>query len=132
MMSSDDFGETFSRTANGTSPYCAQENTTSPYKFVRNASKVPANKYFSLVSQFGSLKGYRGQIGGSLLGLFTTQSHIPDYITSTAGSASIYTELGGRNGASESVYTVAAEKFLAEEKANVIKNWKDYLKAAGL
>ena len=132
MMSSDDFGETFSRTANGTSPYCAKVNTTSPYAFVRNASKIPANQYFSLVSQFGSLKGYRGQIGGSLLGLFTTQSHIPDYITSTAGSASIYTELGGRNGASESVYTVAAEKFLAEEKANVIKNWKDYLKAAGL
>lgn len=132
MMSSDDFGETFSRTANGTSPYCAKVNTTSEYAFVRNASKIPANQYFSLVSRFGSLKGYRGQIGGSLLGLFTTQDHIPDYITSTAGSASIYTELGGRNGASENVYTVAAEKFLAEEKANVIKNWKDYLKAAGL
>ena len=77
MMSSDDFGETFSRTANGTSPYCAKENTTSPYKFVRNASKIPANQYFSLVSQFGSVQGYRGQIGGSLLRLFTTKSTFP-------------------------------------------------------
>ena len=131
MMSSDDFGETFSRVANGTSPYCAKENTTSPYKFVRNASKIPANRYFSLVSQFGALKGYRGQLGGSLLGLFTTESHIPDYITAES-TASIYTELGTRNDLTESVYTTAAEKFLAEEKANVIKNWNDYKTSAGL
>lgn len=131
MMSSDDFGKTFGRVANGTSPYYAQENTTSEYVFVRNASKIPANKYFSLVSQFGSLKGYRGEIGGSLLGLFTTKDHIPNYIT-TESTVSIYTPSGTRNGLSESVYTAAAEKFLAEEKANVIRNWKDYLDAAGL
>ena len=133
MMSSDDFGETFSRVANGTSPYCAKVNTTSPYKFVRNASKIPANQYFSLVSRFGSLKGYRGQIsmGGNLLGLFTTEDHIPDYI-SAESTASMYTELGTRNGSTESVYTTAAEKFLAEEKANVIKNWQEYLSSAGL
>jgi ABC-type glycerol-3-phosphate transport system substrate-binding protein len=131
MMSSDDFGETFSRVANGTSPYCAKVNTTSPYTFVRNASKIPANRYFSLVSQFGSLKGYRGQIGGSLLGLFTTESHIPDYITAES-TASMYTAEGKRNGLTESVYQEAAEKFLSDEKANVIKNWEDYLSAAGL
>ena len=131
MMSSDDFGETFSRTANGTSPYCAKENTNSPYKFVRNASKIPANQYFSLVSQFSSLKGYRGKIGGKLLNMFTTESHIPDYITEES-TASMYTEDGTRNGLSESVYTAAAEKFLADEKLNVIRNWNDYLKNAGL
>lgn len=131
MMSSDDFGETFSRVANGTSPYCAKVNTTSEYAFVRNASKIPANQYFSLVSQFGDLKGYRGEIGGGLLSMFTSKSHIPDYITSES-TASIYTEFGTRNGSSDSVYTTAAEKFLADEKANVIKNWKDYLNSAGL
>ena len=131
MMSSDDFGETFSRVANGTSPYCAKINTTSPYVFVRNASKIPANRYFSLVSQFGTLKGYRGQIGGSLLGLFTTESHIPDYITAES-TASMYTAEGKRNGLTESVYQSAAEKFLSDEKANIIKNWEDYLSAAGL
>ena len=131
MMSSDDFGETFSRTANGTSPYCAKENTTSPYKFVRNASKIPCNQYFSLVSQFAKVKGYRGEIGGKLLEMYTTRSHIPDYINAES-TATIYTEDGTRNGKSESVYTEAAEKFLANEKANVINKWKDYLKNAGL
>lgn len=131
MMSSDDFGETFSRTANGTSPYCAKENTTSPYKFVRNASKIPCNQYFSLVSQFAKVKGYRGEIGGKLLEMYTTRSHIPDYINAES-TATMYTEDGTRNGKSESVYTEAAEKFLANEKANVINKWKDYLKNAGL
>ena len=131
MMSSDDFGETFSRTANGTSPYCAKENTTSQYKFVRNASKIPSNQYFSLVSQFGSVQGYRGKIGGKLLNMFTTKTHIPDYICADS-QASIYTENGTRNGLTESVYQEAAAKFLSDEKANVIKNWKDYLKNAGL
>ena len=131
MMSSDDFGETFSRTANGTSPYCAKENTTSQYKFVRNASKIPSNQYFSLVSQFGSVKGYRGKIGGKLLNMFTTKSHIPDYICADS-QASMYTEDGTRNGLTESVYQEAAAKFLSDEKTNVINNWKDYLKNAGL
>ena len=131
MMSSNDFGETFSRVANGTSPYFAKENTTSQYAFVRNASKIPANQYFSLVSQFGRLKGYRGEIGGGLLSMFTLKSHIPDYITSES-TATMYTESGTRNGSLDSVYTAAAQKFLTEEKANVMKNWSDYLKAAGL
>ncbi len=131
MMSSDDFGETFSRTANGTSPYCSMVNTTSEYAFVRNASKIPANQYFSLVSRFGSLKGYRGEIGGSLLDLFTTKKHIPDYVTSES-TASMYTMDGKRNGKTDSVYADAAKKFLEEEKANVVKNWADYLKSAGL
>ena len=131
MMSSDDFGKTFSRAANGTTPYYAMENTTSPYAFVRNASKIPTNKYFSLVSRFGSLKGYRGEIGGALLGLFTTKDHIPDYITSES-TASMYTQAGERNGLTESVYTTAAQKFLANEKVNVVKNWEDYKEAAGL
>ena len=131
MMSSNDFGETFSRVANGTSPYFAKENTTSQYAFVRNASKIPANQYFSLVSQFGRLKGYRGEIGGGLLSMFTLKSHIPDYITSES-TATMYTESGTRNGSLDSVYTAAAQKFLSDEKANVIKNWNDYLKAAGL
>ena len=131
MMSSDDFGETFSRTANGTSPYCAKVNTTSPYKFVGNASKIPANQYFSLVSQFGSLKGYRGRIGGGLLSMFTTEDHIPNYITASS-TASMYTASGTRNGNTDSVYTAAAEKFLADEKTSVKNSWADYLESAGL
>ncbi|MBQ8230128.1 MAG: carbohydrate ABC transporter substrate-binding protein [Clostridia bacterium] len=131
MMASDDFGETFSRTANGTSPYCAKENTTSAYDFVKNASKIPANQYYSQVSTFGGLKGYRGQIGGSLLSMFTTKWHIPDYVTSES-TASIYTTTGTRNGNTDSVYADAAAKFLADEKANVISNWANYLATAGL
>jgi hypothetical protein len=84
-----------------------------------------------LVSQFGSVKGYRGEIGGKLLSMFTTKSHIPDYITADS-TASIYTEDGTRNGLTESVYTDAAANFLANEKSNVMKNWNDYLRNAGL
>ena len=131
MMASDDYGETFRRVANGTSPYCARENTTSQYDFVKNASKIPANQYYSQVSTFGGLKGYRAKIGGSLLSMFTTKGHIPDYVASES-DASIYTDVATKNGKTDSVYADAATKFLADEKANVIKNWADYLESAGL
>ena len=123
MMASDDYGATFSRTANGTSPYCAVENTTSPYTFVKNASKIPANRYYSQVSTFGGLKGYRGK--STLTNIFTTESHIPDYVASKS-TASIYTATGTRNGNTIAVYETAAKNFLATEKANVKKNWADY------
>jgi hypothetical protein len=129
MMSSNDFGGTFSRVANGTSPYCAQVNTTSPYKFVRNASKIPANKYFSLVSLFNGAKGYRRQL--NLNSIFTTQNHIPDYISSKS-TASIYNNDCSLNGSGLSVYTTAAENFINEEYANVLKNWQQYKNSAGL
>ncbi len=128
MMASDDYGETFSRTANGTSPYCAVENTTSQYTFVKNASKIPANRYYSQVSTFGGLKGYRGQ--STLTGIFTTEGHIPDYITSSS-TASIYTDEGTRNGETIAVYEMAAKTFLEKEKANVKLNWKDYFSITG-
>ena len=128
MMASDDYGETFSRTANGTSPYCAVENTTSQYAFVKNASKIPANRYYSQVSTFGGLKGYRGQ--STLTGIFTTEGHIPDYITSSS-TASIYTDEGTRNGETIAVYEMAAKTFLEKEKANVKLNWKDYFSITG-
>lgn len=123
MMASDDYGATFSRTANGTSPYCAVENTTSKYTFVKNASKIPANRYYSQVSTFGGLKGYRGK--STLTNIFTTESHIPDYVASKS-TASIYTATGTRNGNTIAVYETAAKNFLATEKANVKKNWADY------
>lgn len=129
MMSSDDFGGTFSRTANGTSPYSAQVNTTSPYKFVKNASKVPANKYFSLVSLFNGAKGYRRQL--NINSIFTTQNHIPDYISSKS-TATIYNEDCSLNGNSLNVYTTAAQNFVNEEYANVVKNWQQYKNSAGL
>ena len=129
MMSSDDFGETFIRTANGTSPYYAMENTTSPYAFVRNASKIPANKYFSLVSTFGGIRGYRKQL--NITSFFTTVPHIPDYISSKS-TATIYTEMGGKNGETTEVYKVAAANLVNEEVANLQKNWSKYKEAAGL
>ncbi len=129
MMSSDDFGKTFNNTANGTSPYYAMENTTSQYAFVRNASKIPTNKYFSLISLFTGARGYRKQL--NMNGLFTTQSHLPDYISSTS-KASIYTIDGGHNGSDASVYTTAAQNFLSAEYTNVTKNWADKKASAGL
>ena len=129
MMSSDDFGETFNRVANGTSPYCAIENTTSEYAFVRNASKIPTNKYFSLISTFNGVRGYRKQL--NLTSFFTTVSHIPDYISSKS-TATIYTENGGMNGASVDVYKTAANSLINEEVANLVKNWASWKTAAGL
>ena len=131
MMASDNYGETFSRTANGTSPYCAVENTTSKYTFVKNASKIPANRYYAQVSNFGGLKGYRGQIGGALANMLTTKGHIPDYVVSES-TVSIYTADGKKNGLTDVVYADAAKAFLQNEKANVKSNWDNYLKSAGL
>ena len=129
MMSSDDFGTTFNNLANGTSPYNAQVNTTSKYDFVKNASKIPANNYFSLVSLSTGARAYRKQL--NLNGLFTTQSHIPDYISSTS-KASIYTEDGQLNGSDVSVYTTAAQNFLASEIETITTNWGNYKASAGL
>ena len=123
MLASDDFGNTFTNTANGTSPYYAQENTTSEYKFVRNASKIPANKYFSLISLAHGANGYRDKL--NVQAYFTTQSHLPDYI-STSSSASIYNEKGEHNGKSLDVYTTAAQKLIDEEKATLSSNWSTY------
>ena len=129
MMSSDDYGETFIRTANGTSPYCALENEQSEYAFVRNASKIPANKYFSLVSLSTGARGYRKQL--NLAQMFTTQSHVPDYISANS-TASIYSEDCTHNGSTTAVYTEAAEKFMKAEKENILKNWNRYKEMAGL
>ncbi len=129
MMSSDDFGETFNRVANGTSPYCAIENTTSEYAFVRNASKIPTNKYFSLVSLFTGARGYRKQLG--VTGFFTTISHLPDHISSKS-TATVYTEMGGKNGNSTDVYATAASNLVNEEVTNLVKNWEKYKQAAGI
>ena len=130
MMSSDDFGTTFNNRANGTSPYKAEVNTTSKYEFVKNASKIPANRYFSLVSLSTGSQGYRKQLG--LTGMFTTQSHVPSYIASTS-TVSIYTEEGGKKAdANLGVYTTAAQTFMSAEAANIKKNWETYKATAGL
>ena len=129
MMSSDDFGETFNRVANGTSPYCAIENTTSEYAFVRNASKIPANKYFSLVSTFNGVRGYRKQLG--LTSFYSTISHLPDHISSKS-TATIYTVEGGKNGASIDVYKTAAASVINDEIASLNKNWISIKASAGL
>lgn len=124
MMSSDDFGKTFNNTANGTSPYYAQVNTTSEYQFVKSASKIPANKYFSLISLAHGAKGYRKQL--NLNGYFTYQNHIPDYI-STQSSATIYTSAGTRDSKKAlDVYEKAAKQFVAEEIGLLSKNWSTY------
>jgi hypothetical protein len=130
MMSSDDFGETFLRAANGSSPYYAAENTTSDYQFVRSASKINANRYFSLVSTFGGIRGYRKQL--NLTSFFTTVSHVPDHITSKS-TATIYTIEGGKlSNVTTQVYKDAAQALINEETNNLIKNWDKYKEVAGL
>lgn len=130
MMSSNDFGETFLRSANGSSPYYASENTNSEYKFVRSASKIPANRYFSLVSNFGGARGYRKQLG--LSQFFTTVGHIPDNITSKS-KATIYTEEGTKlSGVTAAVYSAAAADMIKGEVDNLVKNWDSYKETAGL
>ena len=130
MMSSDDYAETFNVQGNGATPYHALENTTSEYKFVRNASKVIANKYFSFISNFGGARGYRGKV--NLQGFFTTSSHLPNDIANKS-RATIYT-LDGKRDTTKSldVYYDAAEDFQKNEVANIIKNWDKYLENAGL
>ncbi len=130
MMSSDDYGETFSVQGNGATPYCAIENTTSEYKFVRNASKVTANRYFSFVSTFGGVRGYRAQL--NFQRFFTTSSHLPFDIASNS-RATIYTMDGTKlEDADVSVYSNAAKDFQKNEVANIIKNWDSWLENAGL
>lgn len=121
MMSSDDFGRTFQEVANASTPYYAAENTTSQYAFVRNASKIANNPYYSLIAS--GAKGYRKQL--NLEAMFTTQNHLPDYISSES-TASIYTWDGRYNGNSANVYETAASNFLADEYSNLSKNWQSY------
>lgn len=130
MMSSDDYAETFNVQGNGASPYCALENTTSEYKFVRNASKVTANRYFSFVSTITGARGYRGQL--NFQRFFTTSSHLPFDIASNS-RATIYTMNGTKKeDADLQVYADAATTFQANEVANIIKNWDSWLQNAGL
>lgn len=129
MMSSDDYAETFIVQGNGTTPYHAIENTTSEYKFVRNASKIFANRYFSFVSTFGGARGYRNKV--NFQQFFTTSSHLPNTIANTS-KASIYTLEGTKNGNSLDVYYQAAKTFQNEEVANIKKNWDNWLENAGL
>ena len=124
-----DFGKTFLTTANGATPYYAAENTETQYEFVRNASKVTANRYFSLVSTFGGARGYRKQL--NLNQFFTTVSHIPDYIAEKS-KATIYTQNGGKNGNELSVYADEVATLLKAEKENVVKNWESWKASAGL
>ena len=130
MMSSNDFGETFNRTANGTSPYFAQVNTTSPYVFVRNASKIPTNNYFSLISLSTNARGYRRAMNRNSA-FITDGGNLPSYITEKS-RVSIYTEDGKKNGNNASVYETAAQNFLTSELNDVKKNWENYKQSAGL
>ena len=131
MMSSDDFGKTFNNMANGTSPYCAQENTTSQYVFVRNASKIPTNKYFSLISLFTGAQGYRKQLNRNST-FISDNGNLPGYIAEKS-AVSIYTKDGKKvAGADDSVYATAAQTFLTNELTELKKNWNNYKEHAGL
>ena len=131
MMSSDDFGTTFNNVANGTSPYCAQENTTSEYKFVRNASKIPTNNYFSLISLSTGARAYRKALNRNSA-FITDGGNLPAYIAEKS-RASIYTEDGQKKAdANESVYATAAQTFLTNELNDLRKNWQNYKDSAGI
>lgn len=131
MMSSDDFGTTFNRVANGTSPYFAQENTTSEYKFVRNASKIPTNNYFSLISLSTGARGYRKALNRNSA-FITDGGNLPSYV-SEKSRTSIYTEDGKKKAdANESVYATAAQTFLTNELNDLKKNWQNYKDSAGI
>ena len=131
MMSSDDFGKTFNNVANGTSPYFAQENTTSKYDFVKNASKIPTNRYFSLISLSTGARGYRKLLNRNSA-FITDGGNLPSYI-SEKSRVSIYTEDGNKKAdANASVYAAAAQTFLTNELNDVKKNWQNYKESAGL
>ena len=121
MMASDDFGKTFSVLGNGSTPYYAQINTTSGYKFVENASKVVANKYYSLISAFST--GYRKEIlKTNNIFISAGKTHLPSYIASNS-SASIYSRTGGKKGNGVDVYYTAAKSLQTTEHTFVKNNW---------
>ncbi len=124
MMASDDFGKTFSVLGNGSTPYYAQINTTSGYKFVENASKVVANKYFSLISAAST--GYRKEmLKTNNIFISEGKTHLPSYIASKS-SASIYSRAGGRNGNTVDVYYTAAKNLQIAEHTFVKNSWEQY------
>lgn len=130
MMSSDDFGKTFLKSANGSTPYYAAENSETEYQFVKSASKVTANRYFSFVSTFGGARGYRQQL--NIQPFFTSVSHIPDHIAEKS-KASLYTkECTLQAGVTVAVYEDAAKELQSGEVSNIKKNWDKYLQSAGL
>ena len=128
MMASDDFGKSFSVLGNGSTPYYAQINTTSGYKFVENASKIVANQYFSLIS--AASQGYRKQVLKTN-SIFMSQTHIPTYISSNS-TASIYNRAGEKNGNGVEVYDTVAKSLQTSEYTFVKNNWSQYKKQAGL
>ena len=62
--------------------------------------------------------------------MFTTQTHIPDYITSKS-SASIFTKDGAMSGETIAIYANLAKSLQTEEYNNVKKNWETYKALAG-
>lgn len=128
MMASDDFGKTFSVLGNGSTPYYAQINTTSGYKFVEHASEIVANQYFSLINS--GAQAYRKQLLKNN-NMFMSQPHLPNYIASNS-TASIYNREGGKNGSGLEVYDIVAQALQATEHQNVKNNWSQYKKQAGL
>ena len=128
MMASDDFGKTFSVLGNGSTPYYAQINTTSGYKFVEHASKIVANQYFSLINS--GAQAYRKQLLKNN-NMFMSQPHLPNYIASNS-TASIYNREGGKNGSGLEVYDIVAQALQTAEHQNVKNNWSQYKKQAGL
>ncbi len=129
MMASDDFAEIFSNHANATTPYSDKENTTTPYKFVNQSSKIATNRYKSLMTHKAT--GTRKKL--DLTPPFMLQSHIPAYISTLEDSniVSIYNENGEKNGKPVSVYADAAKALQKKEYDNAVANWSDWLKDAG-
>ena len=128
MLASDDFGKTFSVLGNGSTPYYAQLNTTSEYEFVKNASKVTANQYFSLISAYA--QGYR-KLLLKTNSMFMTDGNIPHYIASKS-AASIYNPDGTRNGNTVDVYFSSAKSLQTSEHTLVKNSWGTYKDSAGV
>ncbi|MBR3864150.1 MAG: hypothetical protein IKJ19_03405 [Clostridia bacterium] len=128
MMASDDFGKTFTRLANGATPYYAEVITDSEYAFVNNSSKIPANNYFSLIS--ARANGYRFQLLGTNAE-FTSiaQGHIPNHVVTTL-NAGVYKN-GEKIGSIDEYFT-AATTLLNNEYQNVVNNWQAFKNKAGL
>lgn len=109
MMASDDFARTFMETANSSSPYTQSVQVESPYKFVSEAQRITANRYFRAVNS--RIQGLRYQV-------LRTDSEMPsvsDNVTLVRTMAQNTLD-----------FRVAAEN-LCNESYNTVKDaWEDY------
>ena len=127
MMASEDFATTFSAYANANTPYTKTENTTSEYKFVKQASSIAVNNYVNVISHHA--QGFRKSL--DLTSIFLTVSHIPQAISTNDDLLSIYAD-GKKSGNGLDVYLTAAKAMQKKEYDNAKNNWTNWLNAAGI